>query len=141
MGALNSTSSVLSNLLQNLVTESPQLFSILSPPNVQSALEKASPGDIAELSDQAVQLQQVGVLFGNLDGTQSTGLTGTPDSLFSALPYGSPDAESDLIDEALETSIAPTGTTSSTASSLQTEELDALFGTTSTVAPFINTLA
>jgi hypothetical protein len=140
MGALNSTSSVLTNLLQNLVTESPQLFSILSTPNVQSALEKASPGDIAELSDQALQLQQVGVLFGNLEDTQSTGLTSTTDSLFSGLPYGSPDAESDLIDQALEASVAPTGTTSSTASSLQAEELDALFGTTSTFDPSINTL-
>jgi hypothetical protein len=138
MGSLNSTGSVLSSLLQNLVTESPQLFSILSTPDVQSTLEKASPGDIAELSDQALQLQQVGVLFGNLDSTQST--DPTPSPLFSVLPYGSPDAESELIDQALQSSIAPAGTTGSAANNLQMEELNALFGTKSTVDPFINAL-
>jgi hypothetical protein len=137
MGTLNSTSSVLSNLLQNLVTQSPQLFSILSTPNVQSALGKASPGDIAELSDQALQLQQVGVLFGNTDATQSNGFTSTVDPLFSLLPYGSSAAESALIDQALET--VSTGTTAGT-SSLQAEELDALFGGTSTSDSSINTL-
>jgi hypothetical protein len=76
-----------------------------------------------------------------LDGTQSTGFTSAPNSLFSGLPYGSPDAEFDLINQALETSFATTGTTSGTASSLQAEELDALFGTETTVDPSINTLA
>jgi len=141
MGALNSTSSVLSNLLQNLGTESPQLFSILSTPSVHSALSKASPGDIAELSDQALQLQQVGVLFGNLEGTQSTGLTPASDSLFSVLPYTSSAAESQLIDQALQDSAESSGPVTSAASNAQVLELDALFGNTSSADPLINTLA
>jgi len=75
MGSISSTNSNLSNLLQTLQAESPQLSSILSTPNMQSALENASPGDLVQLSDQALQLQQVGLLFGNPDGTQSTGFT------------------------------------------------------------------
>ena len=75
MGSVSSASSILSNVLQNLSAESPQLSTILSTSKVQSALAKASPGDIAELSNEALQLQQVGVLFGNAGGTQSAGLS------------------------------------------------------------------
>lgn len=37
--------------------------SALSSTKVQTALQSASPGDIVQLSDQAVQLQQVAGLF------------------------------------------------------------------------------
>jgi hypothetical protein len=135
MGSVSSTSSGLSNLLQNLITESPQLSSILSMPNVQSALENASPGDVVELSDQALQLQQVGVLFGSADGTESTGLTSASDSLFSALSSGGSDAASDPIVQALENSTASSGTTASTASNSQVQEIEALLSATSTINP------
>jgi hypothetical protein len=140
MGSVSSTNSGLSNLLQTLSTESPELSSILSTPSVQSALENASPGDLVELSDQALRLQQVGLLFGGSDGTQSTGLTSASDSLFSVLSSGGSDTESSPIVQALENSTASTGTAASIASNSQEQGLDALFGITSTVDPLINTV-
>ncbi len=67
MGSVSSTSSALLTLLQNVATASPQFSSILSQPGVQSALQNASPGDLAALSDQAVQLQQMSALFWDLE--------------------------------------------------------------------------
>ena len=130
MGSLGSASSVLSSMLQNLVTESPQLSSILSTPNVQSALASASPGDLVELSDQALQLQQTSVLFGTADGTQSIGLTSTSDSLYSVLSSGGSGSESDPIVQALENATPSTGTTAPTDSNSQAQEFEALLGTT-----------
>jgi hypothetical protein len=115
MGSVNSTSSNLSNLLQTLSTESPELSSILTTPQMQSALEKAPPGDLVQLSDQAMQLQQIGVLFGLTDGTQPTGVTSSVDSILSAL---SP----------------------SIASSSQAQELQGLFTNPQTTDPLLNTL-
>jgi hypothetical protein len=47
--------------------------SALSLTKVQTALQSASPGDIVQLSDQAVQLQQVAGLFASSEqsGTAS----------------------------------------------------------------------
>jgi hypothetical protein len=56
------------------------LLSTLSSPNIQSALEKAPPSDIVEISEQAQQLQSVDALFGD----SNTANTST-DSLFTAL--------------------------------------------------------
>jgi hypothetical protein len=39
---------------------------------VQTALQSASPGDIVQLSDQAVQLQQAGDLFAGSGSSTST---------------------------------------------------------------------
>jgi len=128
MSSVSLPSSVLPNLLQNLVSQSPQLFSVLSTPQVQSALNKASPGDIAHLSDEALQLQQVGVLFGNAEGTQPAGLTSTPE------------AASNSMVQALENSYALPGTAASAASNSQVQEWETLFGITS-LSPSINTLA
>jgi hypothetical protein len=50
--------SILSN------SASPALSSLLSSSKVQSALQNASPADLVELSDQALQLQTVDSLFG-----------------------------------------------------------------------------
>jgi hypothetical protein len=50
---------------------SPTVSSLLSSPNVQAALQNASPGDLIELSDQALQAQVVDGLFGNADGSQT----------------------------------------------------------------------
>jgi hypothetical protein len=41
----------------------PALSSLLSSSKLQSALAKAPPADIAQLSDQAMQLQEVDGLF------------------------------------------------------------------------------
>jgi hypothetical protein len=151
MGSVSSTSPNLSTLLQNLSVESPQLSSMLSTPEKQSALQKASPGDLAQLSDQALQLQQVGLLFGNSGSTASTGASDS-NSLFSVLSPGSSAAGPEQILEALDSSLgvaAPNGATpnstssnqvASSVSGFQAQELNALFGATQTVDPLLNTL-
>lgn len=57
------------------------LFSALSAPKVQAALQNASSGDLVHLSDEALQLQETNGLFGN---------PGTADPLTSALNPGAP---------------------------------------------------
>jgi hypothetical protein len=161
MGSVSSTSSNLSNLLQTLDNSSPELSSLLATPQMQTALEKASPGDLVQLSDQAMQLQQVGLMFGSLDGTQSTAFNSAPDSIFSALSPNSSTTQPDLLLQALDSSVGVTGangatSTSSTgststspslaaqiasnASSFQAQALDALFNSTQPADPTLNTL-
>jgi hypothetical protein len=152
MGSVSSTSSNLSNLLQSLGAESPALASLLSTSKMQSALEKASPGDLVQLSDQAMQLQQVGLLFGGTDGTQSNAFNPASDSLFSILGPASSNASPDPLIQALESSLGIAGangatSSSSTAnsiassnSSLRAQELESLFGSPQIVEPFLNTL-
>jgi hypothetical protein len=113
MGSVNSsTNTLLMNLLQNLATTSPQLSSILSAPNVQSALQNESPADLVQLSDQAVQLQQMSTLFGNPDDSQSQSwLTSPSDTIFPSLSSEGPDAASNLLFQTLEESTAPAGST------------------------------
>jgi hypothetical protein len=48
------------------------LASTLSSTTTQTALQNASPGDIVQLSEQAVQLQQAGALFGSSEGSTNT---------------------------------------------------------------------
>ena len=62
----------LSHLLSS--TGSASISSALSSPTVQSALKSAPPGDLVQLSRQAVQLQEVGSLFGS-SGTSGTAVT------------------------------------------------------------------
>lgn len=56
---------------------SPALSSLLSSSKVQAALQNASPADLVQLSDQALQLQTVESLFGNAGGSQTNGLFGS----------------------------------------------------------------
>jgi len=53
----------LSQLLSN--TGSASISSALSTPSVQSALQNASPVDVATLSQEAVELQEANGLFGS----------------------------------------------------------------------------
>jgi hypothetical protein len=62
------------NILSN--SASTALSSLLSSSKVQSALQNASPADLVQLSDQALQLQAVDSLFGNPDTSQTVGLFG-----------------------------------------------------------------
>lgn len=149
MGSVSSTSSNLSNLLQTLSTASPELSSLLSRPQMQSALEKASPGDLVQLSDQALQLQQAGLMFGSSDSTQWTGLTSGFDNLFSVPPPDGTTIQPDPILQLLESLVgvagANNGTSISTPSnqvagsaiSFQAQELSALFGATRPVDPLL----
>ena len=66
----------LSQLLSS--TGSASISSALSSPKVQSALQTAPPGDIVQLSRQAVQLQEVSGLFGNSGSSQTAA---TPQAL------------------------------------------------------------
>ena len=160
MGSVSSTSSNLSNLLQTLSAASPELSSMLSGPQMQTALAKASPGDLVQLSDQALELQQVGSMFGSLDGTQSTEFNSAPGSILSALSTNGSTTQPDLLLQALDSSLGITGTngvtssstgstsTSSSladqiannASSFQAQALDALFGTSQPAYPSLNML-
>jgi len=143
MGSVN-----LSNLLQSLGAESPALASLLSTTKMQSALEQASPGDLVQLSDQAIRLQQVGLLFGSTAGTQSNAFNPAPDSLFSILGPANSNPSPDPLMQALESSRGlaeanPSSTTNPIASptgSLQAQELESLFGSPQAIDPFLNTL-
>jgi hypothetical protein len=105
-----STNPGLADLLQNLAnTGSSALASALSSPSVQAALEQASPGDLVQLSDQALQLQVVGSLFGD----QSNDTADPTSSLFDFLDPGLA-----ATNAATSTSLFGTSTTSANANSL-----------------------
>src|SRR5580704_6699264 len=80
MGSIASTNNGLSDLLQTLTSENSPLLPTLSSPTIQAALENAPASDIVQISDQAMQLQNVEALL----GTPSTPTSPT-DSLFAAL--------------------------------------------------------
>ena len=61
------------------------LFIQLSAPKKQSALQNASAGDLVQVSNEALQLQEANGLFGNPD---------TADPLISALVPGAPNINS-----------------------------------------------
>jgi hypothetical protein len=65
MGTISSTSAGLADLLQALSKSSSPLLSTFSSTAVQSALKDASASDIAEISNQALQLQVADSLFGD----------------------------------------------------------------------------
>jgi len=68
MSSISSTNPALTNLLQTLTNlNSP----IMSSQKAVSALQNASPADIAQLSEEAVQLQNVDLIFGEADGAAS----------------------------------------------------------------------
>ncbi len=79
MGSISSTNPGLTDLLQTLSTADP---SLLSSPSVTSALENASPTDIVELSDAAMQLQSVDAMFGNPAASSADPMTQAMASLF-----------------------------------------------------------
>lgn len=144
MGSVASTNAGLTDLLQNLTSSSSPLASEFSSPTMQSALESAPPGDIVQLSNEAIQLQEVGTLFG--DPTQTSSSI-DPSSILAALyPSSSTTASTLVVPPA---STAATSSTSSTSaastsstslasemasyqSALQTNQMDALFGITPT---------
>jgi|GEM_PF-3249100 len=115
MSSVTSTSSGITALIQALsssgsLSGDASLSSTLSSPAVQSALQK-SPGDLVELSQQAVELQVANGLFGN----SNTSGTASPESLLLQALTGS------QVDR-----------TASAIPSL--EQAQALFGTNSTVS-------
>lgn len=86
MGSVASTNSGLSDLLQTLSNENSPLLSTLSTPTVEAALQNAPARDIAEISEEAQQLQIADAIFGDSSASTSGAASGTPsDSLFSEL--------------------------------------------------------
>jgi hypothetical protein len=94
MGSIASTNAGLSDLLQTLASENSPLIAALSSPTVEAALQKAPAGDIAQISDEALQLQVADSLFGapatssfNADGLFGLPSTQSPtvDPLLSVL--------------------------------------------------------
>jgi hypothetical protein len=77
MSAISSVSSTsgLVNLMQMLTNGAPPaVSSVLASQNVQAALAKASPTDIVQLSDQAMQLQMADGLFGGSNTSSQASL-------------------------------------------------------------------
>jgi hypothetical protein len=110
---------------------SPSLTSALSSSEVQSALQGASPADIAQLSDQALQLHVANDLFASADPSKTEGL-------FSA---ASPSSSSLALENLLTNLYSPTSVTSPPSpapsladqiatyqGNLQAEQLQAFFG-------------
>jgi hypothetical protein len=62
----------IADLMQMFSTvATPAVSSLLSSSKVQAALTNASPADLVQLSDQALQLQEVNGLFGSAAPTQT----------------------------------------------------------------------
>src|SRR5580692_1236108 len=79
MSAVTSVNPGIADLSQLLSsTGSASISSALSTPSVQSALQNASPVDVATLSQEAVELQEANGLFGSPGSTQTAA---TPSSL------------------------------------------------------------
>jgi hypothetical protein len=153
MGSVASTNAGLADLMQNLTSASSPLASELSSPAMQAALESAPPGDIVQLSNEALQLQEVGTLFGDPSQTNSaidpnSILAALYPSSFPSTTSASTTAESSLLSAA---SAASANSTSSAtlANDLasyqyaqQSNQVEALFGTTPTTTSnsFFNVL-
>src|SRR5271166_2318036 len=90
VSSVNPLRSNLASLIQNL---SQTVSPLVSSPKVETALENASPGDIARLSAAAVQLQGVDALFGTSD-SNSVSNTTDPNSLFATLEQPPTDSNS-----------------------------------------------
>jgi len=93
---------------------------------MQAALAKAPAGDIVRISNEALQLQEMGALFGNPSQTTSTI---DPSTILAAL-YPSSSAPSTT---SATTSAASTSSASlaSYQNALQSEQVQTLFGTAS----------
>jgi hypothetical protein len=117
----------------------------LSSSQVQSVLNDASPADIVQLSDQALQLQNVDTLFASPGTSQPAGLFSTPtppttsDTLASILATLSPasaSATSSAAAPSLNTQIA------TYQSQLQANQVQSFLGTDPTTSgTLLNVLA
>ena len=72
MASVSATNAGVTDLLQTLSSASPTLSSALSSTAVQTALQNSSLGDLVQLSQAALQLQQVTGLFGGGDPSQTS---------------------------------------------------------------------
>jgi hypothetical protein len=137
----------MADLIQLLSSSgSPLLSSGLSSSQIQSTLQNASPSDIVQLSDEALQLQVAESLFGSPDTSQTTSLFSDSSSsssstilanLLATLSAGSAATTSNASEDSSSSASSPS--TSSVAdqiasyqTQLQAEQMQTLFGTAST---------
>jgi hypothetical protein len=127
MSAVSAANPGIANLSQLLSSAgSATLNSALSTPAVQSALQNAPAGDIVQLSDQALQLQEAANLFG-VPASSST--TSTPDSLLLQALNSSLTGSTNAGPTTSGSTAASTAATANAASALQ--QVSELFGTNS----------
>jgi hypothetical protein len=133
MGSVSSVNPGLAGLLQTLTNlDSP----VMTSPTVVSALEKASPTDIVQLSAAAAQLQDVDAIFGFSNGSNAD--TNDPLASLESLLDGSGTAAvpGAATNAPASSSATPTASSAdqmaSYQASLQSEETQALFGTGAT---------
>jgi hypothetical protein len=140
MGPVPAGGFSVNNLVQSLTgAGSPQLAAILSSPAVQAAVENAPTSDLVDLSGQALNLQETGLLF----GTASTAETATLASILYPLASLLAAANSTARTAAAPgtTSPIPAGSSSTASlanqlqSDLQAQEVQSLFGITPTTSP------
>jgi hypothetical protein len=139
MSTTASINPALANLLQTLSKVGSPL---LSSPQAMTALQKASPGDIVQISDEATQLEAINAMLGGSD-TATSGLS-TSDPLLSSLyqPASSTGSTDPLVglEQALASASAnstggqssttgSTGGTQSSPSSASTQSLADAIGT------------
>ncbi|MGD1090884.1 MAG: hypothetical protein ABSB35_02705 [Bryobacteraceae bacterium] len=125
MGSVSSTNPGVANLLQLLSNvNSP----VASSPSAVSALEKAPPSDIAQLSVEAIQLQGMDEMFGILNGPENPASTLT--NLLEA-PQAAAATEASATANGTAANPAASSTTSLAAqlADAQLEEVQGLFGT------------
>ena len=120
MGSVSSTNPGVADLLQTLSKVGSPLAS--SSKDV-SALEKASPADLVQLSTAAMQLENVDTLFGGTTGANAGGTSGT--SLEDVLAQA---AESSTSSGASSSITSSTSSTATTAEQMQSAEIQSLLG-------------
>ncbi len=126
MGSVASTGFSIGNLLQSLTNSSPQLSFALSSNSVQAALQNASPSDLADLSGEALQLQESDLLFDTSTTGTSQTIPYTPDPLFSLL--SSLDSSTASGSSASSSTASLSNQLSGYQSDLASQEMQSLFG-------------
>jgi hypothetical protein len=137
MGSVSSTNPGVANLLQLLSNvNSP----VASSPSAVAALEKAPPSDIAQLSEEAIQLQGMDEMFGIENGTENPAST-----LTNLLEAPEAAAANEASSSAAGTATTPTAPSTTSLSeqlaNAQLAEVQGLFGTgtsDSSYNPFLN---
>ena len=133
MGSISSANPGITNLLQTLSNVGSP---VLSSPSVLSALQTASPSDVAQLSTAALQLESVDAMFG-ISNQSSSSSTSALNSLLASLeapPTSTPAATSTPVPSATASSVSPADQAASYQASLQQSEAQTLLGLGSTGA-------
>ena len=126
MGSISSVNPGITNLLQTLSNvDSP----VLSSPSVLSALQKASPSDVVQLSNAALQLENVDAIFGMpaAPNSPTTDLTSLLTSL-EAPQTPTPPAANAPTPSLTSSSTSPADQSASYQAALQQSETQTLFG-------------